>query len=967
MNRATLVILLILASTAGAQERPASTTEAPPHRWYCTGGSASRSNASSQVVHAAKLTVDWNLKLEQPLVAPALVWDQYIFLLESRPKERAIIKILDVESGLVVRRSSEFNCAANAKMGIWGRRIAIRTKANEVGFWSIGYRKVTRGMRIVSQEPIQDFLFYEGSVYATVGDSLVAYTLGYSKPRWQVKGQFRGEVAVAGGRVYATDFLGYAATLKCYDLTTGAMASSASITSFAESPAIDHPRPGTLQICDDLIVARLPNSRNALQKNHHQAGFILSRSINPIAISKIASSEFLGPAIAYDGRAIFRGNTKRAKNAVVMFYPKPRFFRPLISAIERSDLLVGPSAAVIRCGKTAWINDCAFLLDDHRMLRQGGEGVGAIIPMLGGMLSTSFDRTVLSALRDPAYIASQSKQFVGAAKGMVENGRVVFRNGLIVRGQFEYDKAANRISKVQRKGRKKDYELTEALYLEDARGHVVMAPSESLLLVGMKRLDDLDLADFYQSLAKDALRTNKTSLVDRLIDDAAAFGADEKEAAKLRKRLLSLKKRNGARVKPKIIDKIRQTEKDELTRVDERLWTRLTSLPAKATLDLKVKILRLLFAKSPDHKAAERLVNSWLPKKVQAPNLKRPASWLDFVVASRQTTIKIITPPKVGAELKSWDEGVLRSTQKRWRTDVVGIRSNRLFVISPLENPSQVVRCLALGETVCDALEKIFAGGKNRRSRPKPLVIHLFPTQEDYVKFGLKRGMRNVAATLGYYTTGENVTRLFLPDSEEKLESMRGTFVHELTHHWTFARCPLFAARDAKRSTFGNKGVWIAEGFADMMTDFIYNPDLRTFNTENPRARALDLVANAKDEQLLDWGLLLDTSHQHLMEFSTEFRRDLLVKLRWYVGGGGRLSPMNVFYSQSAAVCHYLMRAENGKYRPALLGFVAAYYQSRSDPWSPEKDLGMTAKELGKKVKAFAVAETRKKIHQSSK
>ncbi len=971
MMRFLFLLLASLAPALGAQEAELLSVAAPRNRWYCQGGSGSRSGLSLAKSSAGQLVEDWIYRSPARFLVPSLVWDQHLVVLEEMPKARAIIKVLDIDNGAILMKSADFPCAKASKMSIWGRTIAIQTDAQEIRFWRIGYTRISRGQRLVLPGIVQDFLVHKGSIYITAGDDLLARTLGHSKNRWRITGGFRGQLAIVNRDVFVVDYSRWSAELKVFDAVSGKQISQVEtgIRCPTPKPGIDFC--GAIQVGQKLVAVRLasPFSSRLSDEKANTVFFAKHGSGKTMSLAKSTEVKMTGTAVLHGRTALFRGGIRAARDGIILYDERRSVFREMISASDRADLLTKKKTACILCRNVIWVNDCAFRVNDLRMLRQGGDrDFDSAIPVKGGMLFTANDHHELRVMRDPSYWSNRSSRRFGPPKGLVDSGRAVLRNGKTIEGQIEFDVAKKRLTKIRRNGKKKEYDLDQLLVLEDDKSNVVMAPNDSLLLLGLTRLDYLDLAKLYEKVVIESLKSNDATLTDFYLRRASAYGADEKNIAKFRKRLTTLRKRRKILLKPKLVTKAKAREKAGLKMIRERVWTRIKNFPADTPKSLQVQLLTVLLRDLPGHKEAAELVNSWLPKEVQGKGqLSNPAAWLDFVVAASQTKIKIINPPKADAKATSWDEGLVGATQHTWRKDILGVRSKRLLVLTPLKNPSQVVRCLALGETVCDALEETFSDGTRKRSKWRPLVIHLFPTRKDYIAYGKSRGMRQIANTLGFYNQQQNITRLYLPDSPEEIEALLGTFVHELTHHWTFERCPLFSTRDAARSIFGNRGVWVVEGFADMVSDYIFDPEMRTFNRDNPRARSLDVVANAADKQLIDWGTLLNMSHAHLLELSGEPRPDLQVKLHWMVGLTVNQSPVNVFYSQSAALCHFLMRGEGGKYRKELLKFVAEFYQGKSRSWSAEKALGMSPEELGRKVRAFARAESRREPRPKSK
>ena len=72
------------------------------------------------------------------------------------------------------------------------------------------------------------------------------------------------------------------------------------------------------------------------------------------------------------------------------------------------------------------------------------------------------------------------------------------------------------------------------------------------------------------------------------------------------------------------------------------------------------------------------------------------------------------------------------------------------------------------------------------------------------------------------------------------------------------------------------------------------------------------------------------------------------------VTGAGLASAMSMFYAQSAAACHYMFHAEDGKYRDRLLGYVESYYRGKVDELDVAKVFGIEPEVLGRGIIDYA-------------
>jgi hypothetical protein len=67
------------------------------------------------------------------------------------------------------------------------------------------------------------------------------------------------------------------------------------------------------------------------------------------------------------------------------------------------------------------------------------------------------------------------------------------------------------------------------------------------------------------------------------------------------------------------------------------------------------------------------------------------------------------------------------------------------------------------------------------------------------------------------------------------------------------------------------------------------------------------------------------------------------------------ISGKSAFYAQSAATCHYLYHAEDGKHREKLFELIRKHYTGKSGPDTVEQQYGMKAEELSKRVRSWCI------------
>ena len=252
------------------------------------------------------------------------------------------------------------------------------------------------------------------------------------------------------------------------------------------------------------------------------------------------------------------------------------------------------------------------------------------------------------------------------------------------------------------------------------------------------------------------------------------------------------------------------------------------------------------------------------------------------------------------------------------------------------------MRCLQLGELVCETLESLF-GGRSRPSR-EPLTLFLYETREVYLEQSRRGRSAPEAArgwTAGHYSPAENLSRMFVPSDDEDYARLLGVYVHELTHHWLATRAPFPASRSASAD---RPGYWIAEGFATLVEEFRFDPASSSWSFDNPRAESLDLMDNLRPEDLIPWERFFSLSWSEFGELDAE--QSIPVTLNWRLGAHGRVSRVRVFYAQAGAVCRYLLLGEGGRFREGLLRTIERWERGEPDE-GIQRTFGISPAELG--------------------
>lgn len=132
-------------------------------------------------------------------------------------------------------------------------------------------------------------------------------------------------------------------------------------------------------------------------------------------------------------------------------------------------------------------------------------------------------------------------------------------------------------------------------------------------------------------------------------------------------------------------------------------------------------------------------------------------------------------------------------------------------------------------------------------------------------------------------------------------------------------------------------------------------PVASTVRTERQTIQNLDMLAQATKKQTLPWTVLyrLSQAGMHTI-LKPNPNRNGLVTTRWQMGSYPVVSQIGMFYMQSACTCLYLYNAENGKYRQTMLNYLGDYYRGNAKALDVKKVFGMSPKELGQRITAYA-------------
>jgi hypothetical protein len=330
--------------------------------------------------------------------------------------------------------------------------------------------------------------------------------------------------------------------------------------------------------------------------------------------------------------------------------------------------------------------------------------------------------------------------------------------------------------------------------------------------------------------------------------------------------------------------------------------------------------------------------------------------WLAFFELLASNATLRVYPPKTKQTPPDGVRDALASARSTWRDDLVGFQNGPLLVIAPPQQPGTIARCLLLGRVVSDALDQAFAPVGPPRGEDELLVLHLFPSKGEYLAQS-RRGdgdggheFGGLEHTAGHYSPSANVTRIYFPEGRT-VDSVLGTYAHELTHHWVGRRRPARRADEALGDRAGGRGYFVVEGIADFVRGFAFDVATGSATPANPRAEYADVVAGVAAGDAVPWPKILTMAQREAYALPHDV--EVKVPLRWRMGTEGRFDKVNLYYAQAASMTAYLFLADGGKYRPALFTYLYDHYAGTGDPDALLRAVGVSADELGARIVAW--------------
>ncbi len=497
--------------------------------------------------------------------------------------------------------------------------------------------------------------------------------------------------------------------------------------------------------------------------------------------------------------------------------------------------------------------------------------------------------------------------------------------------------------------------LADVALVSDASRRVRYAGAPDDAIAAMRRAAQAGLAEAWLALSGEAGRQGAILRARTCLTVAEANGAPDAEVWRVRADLDAAERKPR---KPSASAEKALAAKEAALREKTvgTAWSWAEGIPADAPPVLVARLARLALAADPTHVGPTQWVRTRIPPGLEIGPTFVPLEWLDFLDALHTTRVDVLDVPPVAKGITN-SQRHLGAARATWRKDAVAFESRRAVVITPVVRPGRIARCLATAELLVRTLEGIFEEHRKKRGETDPLVMFLYETKDEYLARSGDAG--DLEWTLGHYSPGEGVSRLFVPDGDEEFALVTSVFAHELTHHWMDLCCPAFSDTERVQGAGSGPGYWVEEGFAEFIEEGQVDLEAGRCELESAVAPSIDVVANVAPGELLPWDELYGMDAAGFRRLDPK-QAEIQAPMRWKIGWHRNLSRRNLFYHQGAATVRYLYFADGGLRRKALLEFVATFHSSKGQRDTLAKLLGTTYPELGARVVAWCREQQRR-------
>lgn len=226
-----------------------------------------------------------------------------------------------------------------------------------------------------------------------------------------------------------------------------------------------------------------------------------------------------------------------------------------------------------------------------------------------------------------------------------------------------------------------------------------------------------------------------------------------------------------------------------------------------------------------------------------------------------------------------------------------------------------------------EQLRQLLAGGANGVPKPpaKPLVVHFYRTRDEYIGYVKRETEQAVEITRGIFFPKTGVAHFFY-DPEVTDDS---TLYHEATHQM------LSGSRPATGEIGVKSDFWVIEGIACYMESFRRSG--RHFSVgdlQTPR------LLSARDHFVIEKYYVPIETFSSLGMAAYQKSRDIKRN-----------------YSQGAALAHFFLHYDDGRYRDAFIEYLSQIYSPtksvRENPDSLSELTGVDASDLDREYAEF--------------
>lgn len=217
------------------------------------------------------------------------------------------------------------------------------------------------------------------------------------------------------------------------------------------------------------------------------------------------------------------------------------------------------------------------------------------------------------------------------------------------------------------------------------------------------------------------------------------------------------------------------------------------------------------------------------------------------------------------------------------------------------------------------ALADRFAGGNSFLGTSRKHDIVLFKDRQEYISKLASVGPQ-IKVSLGYYAKDQR-TSLFYAGDDRTV----ATWFHETTHQ-------LFQeAGNAVRNVGEKWNFWIVEGIAVYMESLVQHDGYYSLGGFDADRLQYDRWRTLRGEPCLSLSEIVELGREDLQKHP-DIRR---------------------IYTRAAALAHFLMDAEDGVHRDALMRFINAVYLGRDSTETLAASTGLAYDQLEKQLPAF--------------